>query len=170
MRSTVVPAQVTTVEDKITGRLGLSQLLLLTVPVFGGSMVFVVFPPFFEYAMYKIVLITAFAAFSALLANRFKGRILLTWAVAILRYNLRPKYYVFNKNNAHMRPISSKPKLEEQPEEETKLQKTVTPSLPQLSTAELVHIEGLIANPQANLHFKTNRKGELYVHITEVKA
>ena len=42
MRTTVVPAQVTTVEDKIAGNLGLSQLLLLTLPVFGGSALFLV--------------------------------------------------------------------------------------------------------------------------------
>lgn len=168
MRSTVVPAQITTVEDKIAGSLGLSQLILLTVPIFGGSALYVLLPPFFNYAVYKIVFITCFAALCALLAIRIKGKILLFWLIALLRYNLRPRYYLFNKNDAHLRDTA--PVVKEQAEvEESKPKKVTRPHLPQLSTAELVRIEDVIANPQANLHFKTNRKGELYVHITEVQ-
>jgi len=168
MRSTVVPAQITTVEDKIAGSLGLSQLILLTVPIFGGSALFVFLPPFFSYATYKVVLITAFAALCGLLAIRIKGKILLLWGVVLLRYNSRPRYYVFNKNDVHLRDIAPRVK-EEKAVEQAKPEKKLLPSLPQLSTAELVRIENIITNPQANLHFKTNRKGELYVHITEVR-
>lgn len=168
MRSTVVPAQITTVEDKIAGSLGLSQLILLTVPIFGGSALYVLLPPFFNYAVYKIVFITCFTALCALLAIRIKGKILLFWLIALLRYNLRPRYYLFNKNDTHLRDTA--PVVKEQVEvEESKPKKVTRPHLPQLSTAELVRIEDVIANPQANLHFKTNRKGELYVHITEVR-
>jgi len=169
MRSTVVPAQVTTVEDKIAGNLGLSQLLLLTLPVFGGSALFVILPPFFSYAVYKVVLIVCFAVICGSLAIRIKGRILLLWAIAILRYNLRPRYYVFNKNSSYMRDTSSVTKHQE-PEEVTKPEKIAEPvAFPQLSTAELVRIEDIIANPQANLRITTNRKGELSVRITEVQ-
>lgn len=168
MRSTVVPAQITTVEDKIAGSLGLTQLILLTVPVFGGSALFVFLPPFFSYAVYKIVLITCFAALCGLLAIRIKGKILLFWLIALLRYNLRPRYYLFDKNDMHLRetPLIVQ---EEESAEPVKATKKARPHLPQLSTAELVQIENIITNPQANLHFKTNRKGELYVHITEVQ-
>lgn len=168
MRSTVVPAQITTVEDKIAGSLGLSQLILLTVPVFGGSAIFVLLPPFFNYATYKVVLVTCFATLCGLLAIRVKGKILLFWGIALLHYNLRPRYYVFNKNDTHLRetaPVVKEKKVVEQ----TETKKKIRPHLPHLSTAELVQIENIIASPQANLHFKTNRKGELYVHITEVQ-
>ncbi len=168
MRSTVVPAQVTTIEDRIAGSLGLSQLLLLMGPVFGGSAIFVILPPFFSYAVYKIVIIVCFAALCGLLAIRIKGRILLQWIIAIARYNSRPRYYVYDKNDMHMREALPKIKVEET-EEETTEKQPIIQRLPQLSTAELVKIEGVIANPQANLHFKTNRKGEFSVHITEVK-
>lgn len=168
MRSTVVPAQVTTVEDRIAGSLGLSQLLLLTVPVFGGSALFVGLPPFFSYAVYKVVIIVCFAVLCGLLAIRVKGKILLQWLIAIIRYNSRPRYYVYDKNDAHMRDVTPKIKTEEI-QKKTVPKKTILQKLPQLSTAELVKIEDIIANPQANLHFTTNRKGELSVHITEVK-
>lgn len=168
MRSTVVPAQVTTVEDRIAGSLGLSQLLLLTVPVFGGSALFVILPPFFSYAVYKVVIIVCFAVLCGLLAIRIKGKILLQWLIAIIRYNSRPRYYVYDKNDAHMRDIIRKVKTEET-EEKIEPKKTILQKLPQLSTAELVKIEDIIANPQANLYYTTNRKGELSVHITEIK-
>jgi hypothetical protein len=168
MRSTIVPAQVTTIEDRIAGNLGVSQLLLLTVPVFGGSALFVVLPPFFSYAVYKVVIIVCFAALCGLLAIRIKGRILLQWVIAIARYNSRPRYYVYDKNDSHMREDLPKVKQEEV-KEETEQKQPLPQHIAQLSTAELVKIEDVIANPQANLHFKTNRKGELSVHITEIK-
>ncbi|HEU5187459.1 MAG TPA: PrgI family protein [Candidatus Saccharimonadales bacterium] len=167
MRSTVVPAQITTVEDKIMGNIGMSQLILLTVPIFGGSALFMLLPPFFGYSLYKIVLITVLAALCGALAIRIKGKVVLFWGIALLRYNLRPRYYVFNKNNSHLRDTAPILK-EEKVTEPIKVEKART-ALPQLSTADLVKVESLITNPQANLHFKTNRKGELYVHITEIQ-
>jgi hypothetical protein len=167
MRSTVVPAQVTTVEDKIAGNLGMSQLLLLTMPIFGGSLLFVSLPPFFSYATYKIVVIVCFAVLCGTLAIRIKGKILLFWGIVILRYNLRPRYYVFNRNDTHLRDIAQEIKPEKAVEE-TK-PKRIRKQLPQLSTPELVQVEHLIANPAANLHVKTNRKGELSVHFKEIQ-
>lgn len=168
MRTTIVPAQITTVEDKIAGRLGLSQLMLLIAPIFGGSIVFVILPPFFNYAVYKVVLIVCVASLCALLAIRIKGKILLSWMVTLLRYNTRPRYYVFSKNSTHTRDIALTAVTEEATETVEAKPKMYTP-LPQLSTAQLVEIEGLIANPDANLHVTTNKKGVLSVHLTEVK-
>lgn len=167
MRSTIVPAQVTTVEDKIAGNLGMSQLLLLTMPIFGGSLLFVGLPPFFSYATYKIVVIVCFAVLCGILAIRIKGKILLFWGIVILRYNLRPRYYVFNRNHAHLRDIGQEIKPEKAMEEAKP--ERIFKQLPQLSTPELVQVEHLIANPAANLHVKTNRKGELSVHFKEVQ-
>lgn len=169
MRTTIVPAQVTTVEDRIAGRLGLTQLLLLITPIFGGSAIFVILPPFFAYATYKIVLITCVAVFCALLAIRVKGKILLFWAITLLRYNIRPRYYVFNKNDAHAREILLPADIEQEPLERTVTQ-TVSPARKiHLTTAERVQIEDLLANPAANVHITTNKRGELRVHLTEIQ-
>jgi hypothetical protein len=169
MRTTIVPAQITTVEDRIAGRLGLSQLLLLISPIFGGSAVFVVLPPFFSYAAYKVVLIVCVAALSALLAIRIKGKILLFWAIVLLRYNARPKYFIFNANSLYSREIVSRDIIsEEESAEETQAQEVVTGRRITLSAAERAQIEELLANPAANIHFTTTKKGELRVHLTEV--
>jgi hypothetical protein len=170
MRSTIVPAQVTTVEDRVAGRLGLSQLILLAAPVFLGSILYVILPPFFEYHVYKIVLMVVLAVACGLLAVRVKGQILLLWLIMLVRYNLRPRYFVYSKNSLHGRDKVEPIKSEEVADNGAKAPVTAHPKLPQLSTAELVKIEELLANPQANVRFTTNRKGELRVHITEGQA
>lgn len=169
MRTTIVPSQITTVEDRIAGRLGLSQLLLLICPIFGGSAVFVILPPFFSYAAYKIVLIVGVASLSALLAIRIKGKILLFWAITLCRYSQRPRYYLFNKNSSHTREIATAFETNEDNAEAAPIKVTIPASRVSLTTAERVRIESLIADPEANMHFTTNKKGELRVHLTEVQ-
>jgi hypothetical protein len=84
-----------------------------------------------------------------------------------VRYNARPRYYVHDKNDMYLRETPTNVVLEEvTPEEREQL---TIQSLPDISTADRVRIEDIIANPQAKLHFKTNRKGGISVHITEVK-
>src|SRR5665213_4365185 len=98
MKVTVVPAQVTTVEDRIAGRLGLSQLLLLAAPIFGGSALYIILPPAMNSSAYKLVIIITLMLICSTMAIRIKGKIVLLWLIVILRYRLRPSYYVFNKN------------------------------------------------------------------------
>src|ERR1019366_4023701 len=98
MKVTVVPAQITTIEDRIAGNLSFSQLLLLAAPVFGGSALYIILPPTMHSAPYKLTVIAVLIFLCGLLAIRIKGKILLLWFVVLLRYNLRPRYYIFNKN------------------------------------------------------------------------
>lgn len=168
MRTTIVPAQVTTVEDRIAGRLGLTQLLLLITPIFGGSAIFVILPPFFAYAVYKVAFITCVAAVCALLAIRIKGKVLLFWAITLLRYNLRPRFYLFNKNSTHSREIILPADMDDEPDKEIATQVATPTRKINLSTAERVQIEDLLANPDANVHITTNKKGEMRVHLTEI--
>ena len=169
MRTTVVPAQITTVEDKIAGNLGMSQIMLLTAPIFIGSAIFVILPPFFNYATYKVVLIALMALLCGVLAVRIKGKVLLFWAIAILRYNLRPMYYVFDKNSMYMREVTKAV-----PAEESIVEAELLPAKrsvrPKLSPADLLKVQEIIANPAANLHITTTKKGALRVHLTEVTS
>lgn len=168
MRTTTVPAQITTVEDKIIGELNMTQLMLLVTPIFAGAGIFVLLPPFFNYATYKVVVIVCIAAVFAALAIRIKGRILLQWLLILVRYNVRPRYYLYNKNDTHMRDVP-KPEVPEELVKKAEPKKTHKVALPRLSTAELVQVEQLLTNPQANLRFTTDKKGGLRVHVTEVR-
>ena len=73
MRSTVVPAQVTTVEDRIMGNLGFSQLALLVLPVFIAAAIFAGLPPVMHGSLYKYVASVVVALIMGFLAVRIKG-------------------------------------------------------------------------------------------------
>ena len=166
MKVTVVPAQVTTIEDRIAGNLGLSQLLLLAAPVFGGSALYAVLPPNMHYSVYKAVLMTLFLILCGLLSIRIKGKIILFWLAIILKYTLRPRYYVFSKNSLNGREQYLSVEIKEE-EPEVKPAKATRRKL-SLSGSDLVNLQSLIDNPAANLSFE-NKKGLLYVRITEVE-
>ena len=166
MKVTVVPAQVTTVEDRIAGNLGLSQLLLLTAPVFAGSLLFVILPPFFHAAIYKFVLIVVLFIICSLMAIRIKGKILVLWLLVLIRYNIRPGFYVFNKQSNHGREMFDSKPIEVEKEPATKPRRERKKI--SLSVAEMIKLQDLIDNPDANLAFET-KKGELYVRFTEIK-
>ena len=168
MKSSIVPAQITTVEDKVAGNLSLSQLLLLAAPGFLGSAIYIVFPPSMGAAMYKLVMVIALAAGFSLLAIRVKGRILLLWLITIAKYNLRPQHYIFNKNDSYLRDVRVEASTNETAEPVVDGVEAQQSPIPQLSTLETVRLEGIMADPKANLQFVTDRKGALRVRITEI--
>ncbi len=167
MKVTVVPAQVTTVEDRIAGSLGLSQILLLVAPVFIDSALYVGLPPFFHGAVYKLAVIATITLVLAVMAIRIKGQILLFWLITLLKYNLRPRFYVFEKRTLANREMFAVVKTEPAETEAAPAPKRLKRAL-SLTTADLVQVRDLIEHPAANLSFET-RKGNLYVRITEVK-
>jgi hypothetical protein len=170
MKSAIVPAQVTTIEDKIAGNLNLAQLLLLTGAIFGGAGIYTIIPPGSDSSPLKLVLITVWIILLSLLAIRLKGKLLIQWAVVLLCYASRPRFHIYNKNDLYLRPVVSKAPLEEvNPEIEASTEEAMQPDIPQLSTAEKVKLESIIANPQTNFHFRTGKKGVLHVRINEVK-
>ena len=168
MKVTVVPAQVTTVEDRIIGNLGFSQVLLLIVPVFVSAGVFALFPPFMGSAAYKYTIMAFLAGVCCLLAIRIRGKILAAWAITILRYNLRPKYYLFNKNTSAHRLDYSDTQVEVATTEVV-TDESQTTLQPRLSTIENAKVLAAIENPAAKLRFETSKKGGLYVRLTEVE-
>lgn len=168
MKVTVVPAQVTTVEDRIIGNLGFSQMLLMIVPVFIGAALFAVLPPAMGSSVYKYTIMGILALVCCVLAIRIKGKILALWLVTILRYNLRPKYYLFNKNTfAYREQYVSKQSESEEQAEAVKIKQSV--SIPKLSLPETAKVLATIDNPAANLRFETTKKGGLNVRLTEIE-
>lgn len=105
MRTTIIPAQITTVEDKIAGSLNFTQILLLMTPVLWGTLVYAIFAPMMKIASYKIWLVLVVAAICLTLALRVKEKIVAEWIAVLLKYKLRPKYYLFNKNNLSERVV-----------------------------------------------------------------
>ncbi len=168
MRSQVIPAQITTVEDKIAGNFSLTQIMLLLLPVLIASFIYAFLPPSMNFVIYKLVLAGIFAVLSITLAIRIKGRIIASWLVVLFRYNLRPKYYVYSKNSVTQRKII-KPKLEKVVEEkdfdviETNKTKTLTPSL-----KDLLQINHILNTTDFNLIYRTGKKGGLNVAFEKI--
>lgn len=168
MRVTVVPAQVTTLEDRIAGKLGLSQLLLLALPLFAGSLLFTILPPVMHNARYKLVLIGLLSIISGVLAIRIKGTIILRWLMVLLRYDLRPRYYVYDKRTLHGRQMYQNGAKGEPDDKPKPVQRTAHEAAA-LTSAEAVRLQNIIEDPAAQLWFEVNKKGRLYGRATKIK-
>lgn len=164
MKVTVVPAQVTTIEDRIIGSLGFSQILLLITPVFMSAGIIVLLPPVMAGSDYKYVIISVLVLIFTLLAVRIKGKIIGLWLMQILRYNLRPRYYVFDKNTSANRKMDNiLPATEE----------TIIVPLPINTSSHLVSLTprdtisalAAINDPARGVQFTTTKKGGLYVRL-----
>ena len=168
MKTAIVPAQITTIEDKITGNLSLSQLVLLATPAFIAAAIYIVLPPNLKFVGYKLALVAVSSIVISSLAVRIRGKLVLHWLLAMARFNLRPRYYVFNKNDLHLRLKEAAVKASE-PEQPSTAKQADTTSIHDISTADRVSIESLLANPNATMHFKSDKRGGLHVVITEVR-
>ena len=94
MRTSIIPAQITTVEDKIAGNLNMTQIGILMVPVFLGTAIYCFFPPFMHFAIYKVVVVAFIVIVALLLALRIKGKVVLNWLVILLRFFTEGLAYV----------------------------------------------------------------------------
>lgn len=168
MKVTVVPAQVTTVEDRIIGTLGFTQMILLLVPVIIGAALFAVLPPAMEASVYKYVLMGLIAIICCSLAIRIKGNVLLFWLLSILRYNVRPRFYLFDKNVITLREEYEGSNAKSREDGFTSKNKATT-DRPSLGVPESVEVYTVISNPASNLRFETTKKGGLNVRIAEIK-
>lgn len=168
MKTTIVPAQVTTVEDKIAGNLNFTQLLLLVTPVFISGALFAFLPPFMNLRGYKIVISVLIAVVCMTLAIRIKGKILLVWISIIGRYNMRPRYYLYNKNDLHLR-VEPKQKVDVAIDTKAKVNKAEIVEVDDLTLTELVRLENVVSDPRSKFHFKATKKGGLRVYIQEIK-
>jgi hypothetical protein len=101
-----------------------------------------------------------------MLAIRIKGKILLTWISIAISYNLRPQYYVFNKNTDHLRYEKFYGKLNDETKDSSQVTLEHNVASP-LSVADRIVAERIIENPDSNVHYKTDRRGRIRVYVTE---
>ncbi len=169
MKTTIVPAQITSVEDKVVGNISVKQLLLLMSPVFLGVVIFAFLPPFIKYTTLKLAIVSTIVTVCSVLAIRWRGKLVAEWIAIMSRYNSRPRHYVYSKKDSFLRPKHSSAKrielevpivAEEQPE---------TDFAAKLAPSEFVRLEHAIENPAANFRFSVTRKGGLRVHIKEIR-
>lgn len=105
MRTTIIPAQITTVEDKIAGSLNMTQILILMFPILWTALVYIIFIPTMKLAPYKFGLIGIVILICLVLVVRIKDKIVAEWLGVVLRYQFRPRYWLYNKNDITNRII-----------------------------------------------------------------
>src|SRR4051812_20680939 len=99
MKVTVVPAQITTVEDRIAGNLTFAQVLLLVAAMLVAGALYVLFPERLHLTGIKLVLIAGEILILSILALRVGGRLVAEWLALIVSFRVRPRVYVFTRND-----------------------------------------------------------------------
>jgi len=169
MRTTVIPAQITTVEDKIAGNLNFTQILLLLSALMTDTFIYAVLPQRLHFTMYKLPLMAAATLLCLILSLRIKGRVVLNWFLLLSSYYLRPRFYIFNKND----PFSRKGimfALDTEKPGRVKAVKTRRTKDKSLSLADFIKTRAVPASLRQELNFKFDRKGGLDVSFSEIKS
>lgn len=169
MKTTVVPAQVTTVEDKIAGNLSFTQLLLLTTPVFMSGALFTLLPPFLGFSAFKLSVCGILFILCGILAIRIRGVIILNWLMIVLRYNLRPRYFLYDKNSTYLRTTEKVKQATQVATEPEKVEQSAEVIHEPLSIKELLRVKEVLSDSRSLFHFRTTKKGELRVFIKEIE-
>jgi len=165
MKTTVVPAQITTVEDRIAGSLTLPQIVLMVMAMVIGSVIYAVVMPKMHLGTIKMTLIAIEILFFGGLSLRFNGKIVGEWLVVYLRFKSRPRKYVFTKNDPSHREIileTDEMKVNEQKnieaEESAKEEKP-------LSLMEELNMQKIYYADSLSVSFKPSKKGGLDVTL-----
>ena len=165
MKTTIIPAQITTVEDKIAGNLSLTQILILMFPVFWTAFIYVIPAPRMAFVWYKVFITIPVLIISFILSLRIENKLVINWLLLVLSYNLKPKYYVFNKNDSHSRildvPMSGK--SESKSVNFAKSKKKV------FTNHYGIQEQMVIEKDKDNLTFKVNGKGGFNVVFDQIE-
>lgn len=171
MKTRAIPAQITTVEDKIAGNLNLTQISLLMLPVFSLMVIYALLPKPMQFTFYKIPLVLVIAIISGVLSLRVKGKVIFNWVIILLKYNSRPSFYVFDKNERYMRDISFPAIKKKQRKLFLRKKSTdVKKNIIHPSTTELVRFDNFVSSPNMSFSIKVDRKGGLNVAIEQKQS
>jgi hypothetical protein len=165
MKTTVVPAQITTVEDRIAGNLTFTQIILLIFPLITSAALYSALPPHNGLGALKISLIALQFCFFGSLALRIKGKVVMDWLLVYLRFSLRPRIYVFTKNDPTCRDVAP---VEAKEKAAHKAKKAVSKeAVPALTFPEHSLLTELLENKNLTIGFAMSEKGGVNVSLTK---
>ena len=170
MRTRVIPAQITTVEDKIVGSLNLMQIMMLMAPVFFMTLIYAIIPPSMSFVAYKLTLSAIFFVVCITLSLRIKGKVVIHWLSILIRYNLRARYYIYNKNESYLRtlylPVNKTPN-DKKKVVKAKVESKVKPAVYRIKN--LMSLENMIGNEEVDFRYKIGKKAGLNVAFEQIK-
>ncbi len=161
MKTTPIPAQITTVEDKIAGNLSMMQLILLLSPLFLSVFIFAALPDRMNFNFYKVVLMLSSLIIFLTLAIRIKERIVLTWLILLVSYHLRSHIFIFDKNDGYLREGKLLKNNEAKNHSANKQTKRKKKKANSLSVLNLIQLENLINARNTKMVVKFSRKRRL---------
>lgn len=168
MRTTVVPAQITTVEDRIAGSLSLNQIVLLVIGLVISGALYALCPPKMHLGSMKIILIVMEFAFFGLLAIRINGKIIADWLIIYLRYALRPRRYIYTKADPiHRDIVIEQDEALAEPEKPEINEANVKSRI--ISLAEQIKIDKIFKNDDLSISFKLSKKGGIDVNFNQIE-
>ncbi len=162
MKVSAIPAQVTTVEDRIAGNLNLTQLLLLASPLFLVAVIMFLLPPYGKYSLYKLIVAVIISSVSATLAIRINDKIVLELIKIRLKFELRPHLYVYGKQK-----ITPEPEETIQVTKVPRKLKTVSAPKLELSKTARHRSQKLLADRRVKVVF-SSKEGGLNVKVSAV--
>ncbi len=157
MKTSIVPAQITSIEDTVTAKLSLTQIILLILPVFVTAIIFAVLPPFFHLKIYKLVLAVITALPIMLLSVRIRGQLVLKWLNVLIAYRYRPRCYILAKVD----PCACGLDMDELSDLQTEQVQSVAAPIKHLvlAPAEYLTLDEYLSHRQVS--FTTDSKGRL---------
>lgn len=167
MRSSIVPAQITTVEDKLTGNISVYQAMLLCTPVLFGFIITLILPPFGQFNIYKIFMTLGFLIICSPLAIRIDDKIIVHWLRLFIIYSIRPRYYVYDKNSQYLRDTEisiSKSERSSAPTFHKQQSTAIT-----ISPKEFARLQTIATDTHSEVSFEFEKEGILNVHITKAE-
>ena len=145
--------------------------MMLMAPVFFMTLIYAVFPPSMSFVAYKLTLSMIFFVICITLSLRIKGKIVIHWLSILIRYNLRAKYYIYNKNESYLRtlhlPTTNKTPVAEKKLLKAKARKKIKPAIYRIKN--LVSLENMIGNDEVDFRYKIGKKGGLNVAFEQIK-
>ena len=124
-----------------------------------------------SFVAYKLVLSVVVLVVCAILSLRIKGKVVVNWLSVLCRYNLRAKYFVYNKNEVYLRNLYLPQTLKTSAvkEERIKTETNVQTALVIDQVKNLMSLENFIKNEEIDFRYKIGKKGGLNVAFEQIK-
>jgi hypothetical protein len=167
MKTTIVPAQITSVEDRIAGNFTFTQIFLLIIALLSEAGLYLILPPHLNLGAMKTTLMVMTFLVIGGLTIRIQGKIIAQWLVIYLQFYARPRVYVFTKNDLATRSVDKY-----EPEVAVASQTEPAQSIvtrPALTIMEQMRINKLIDDPSLTVSFELSSKGGINVSLAPVK-
>jgi len=167
MKTSIVPAQITTVEDKIAGKLTIRQLLILLIAGFTDILIFLIFPKALRLTPIKLIIISLNSIIVSLLAYKHQEKILLSWLLLIFSYLKRPRIYIYHKNAKAKRndPVEIIKAADNQTSLPTKHIKEISESY--LHDQVNFLSSSIVNNEKFKVNFINDKKRGLKIYVSE---